>query len=260
MSESDLTALRDQLRALPSDAVSSPDIPMAVALQEANDLLTLLRDEAVWEKLLTVGVADGQRELLAQAIGAARAAQSHWTVARDRRKSEALQEREARAEKLRSDLLAAGRWNLRNDRVAQGTLSAIAEGDGIADLIQDLSDLAALFERRRAAFENDQSFDASARIEEARSLASELAASTSAARLDTDQAGAVDLRDRAFTHLDALVTSLREAGRYAFREQEEISRRFASRYLRRKRSRSRPAPEPVAPAPTVTPEPVAQGA
>ena len=48
----------------------------------------------------------------------------------------------------------------------------------------------------------------------------------------------VELRDRAYTHLDDLVTSLREAGRYAFRADEKLRKSFVSRYLRRKRKRN----------------------
>jgi len=241
MSEALLSAVRDQLLALPSEQVEAPEIPMAVVLQEANDLLTLVSEDSVWNRLATVGTKESDRDALRQAIGAARAAQSSWTVSRDRRKSDAQQARELRGEKLRLDLVAAGRWNLRADRVAQGALDAIVEGEGVADLVQDLNDLAALFEQKRAAFESDKSLDLGARIEEARSLAAELAAGTSSERLDTEQAKAVDLRNRAYSLLDQLVSRLREAGRYAFREQEEVRRRFASRYLKRKGQRAKAA-------------------
>jgi len=239
MSDTELSTLRARLLALPAAEVEAPDLPMAVALQEANDLLTLVRDESVWAKLEAVGVTSDQRGLLADAIAAARGAQSQWIVVRDRSKSSAQTEREAKGQTLRSELLAAGRWNLRADSVALGTLRAIAEGEGVADLIQDLSALAELFERKREAFASDQSIDVAARSEEARLLASELAAGVSTERLDTDQASAVDLRNRASTLLDQLVGSLREAGRYAFRRDANVLPRFSSPYLRRKGQRAR---------------------
>jgi hypothetical protein len=246
MTDAALESLRDTLLAMPSEHVDSPPFPMAVILQEANDLLTLVRDPGVWDRLGSVGAQQSDREALAQAIAATRAAQSEWTVARDRSKSSGQAEREQRAYKLRGDLLDAGRWNLRNDRTALGTLSAIAEGEGVADLIQDLNDLALLLEQKQAAFVNDKTFDLATRVEEARSLASELSAGTSAERLDTNQALLVDLRNRAFTRLDALVTSLREAGRYAFRDKEDVRKRFASSYVRRKNRRTAaPVTEPV---------------
>jgi hypothetical protein len=228
MSETQLSAVREQLLALPSEQVEAPEIPMAIVLQEANDLLTLISDDNIWKQLAAVGAKSTDREGLQQAIQVARATQSEWAVSRDRKKSGAQQSREVRADKLRSDLVAAGRWSLRADRVAQGALDAIVEGDGVADLIQDLSDLAALFSQKRAAFDSDTTLDLPARVEEARSLAAELAASTSHERLDADQAQAADLRNRAYTQLDQHVTALREAGRYAFRAHEDTQKCFAS--------------------------------
>ncbi len=174
-------------------------------------------------------------------MDAARAAQSEWVVLRDRSKSEAQQEREQRGYAERAELLAACRFNLREERAAQGTLSAIAQGEGVPDLVQDLRDLAELVERHRPAFAADQSFNADEAPELARSLAAEIEAGLSSERLSTSQAAAKLLRDRAYTYLDDLVAELREAGRYAFRKDSAVAARFASAYLRRKRRRSRRA-------------------
>ncbi|MBN1610094.1 MAG: hypothetical protein JW940_25940, partial [Polyangiaceae bacterium] len=56
-------------------------------------------------------------------------------------------------------------------------------------------------------------------------------------------AGTREMRDRAFTYLDDLVSQVREAGRYVFRRQPEIARHFSSRYRRRQR-RAAKAGEP----------------
>ena len=235
MSEQMLQSVLPELSELPADQVRSPDLPLAVALQEGHDLLTLIQGESVWPSLAAVGVQAGRREQLQLLIGAARAAESNWVVMRDRKKSQTQQELEARAYELRSTMLAAVRWNLRHDAKARTTLSAILEGEGVEDLTQDLSDAAELCERNLDAFEADQSFDALARIAEARALYAQLAAGTSAERLDTEQAKAVDLRNRAYTQLDDLTNELREAGRYAFRGDDTLRARFASAYDRRKR-------------------------
>ena len=235
MSETMLQTAMPELLATPAAAVRAPDLPVAVTLQEGHDLLTLAERESVWQSLVAVGVELGRREQLRLMLGALRAAESNWVVMRDRRKSETQTQLETAADTLRGAILVAARWSLRGDDKALATLAAISEGEGVADLAQDLSDLAELCERNLTAFERDQSFDAPARIAEARTLYAQLAASTSKERLDTEQTRAIDLRNRAFTELDGIMDELREAGRYAFRDQDDLRSRFASAYERRKR-------------------------
>lgn len=237
MDETDLEAIRPELEAMTPDSIEGPRLPMATALQEAHDLLALVSNEDVWNRLTAVGLQPNARERLKSLISATRVAQSQWTVIRDRAKSQAQQEREVQAEALRSDILAACRWSLRDDRVAIGTIGAISEGEGVADLIQDLNDLAALLDSRRAAFEADKTFDAATKSEEARSKAAELQAGTSLDRLSTNQIDARSTRDRAFSLLASLVADVREAGRYAFRNEEAIRTRFLSAYLQQRRRR-----------------------
>lgn len=62
------------------------------------------------------------------------------------------------------------------------------------------------------------------------------------------QRQAKDLRDRAFAHLDELVSDLREAGRYAFRKDPARKKHFGSAYRRRHRAHKRVSP----PTPTPT--------
>jgi hypothetical protein len=156
MANADLETLRGELVAMPAEAEDQPAIPMAVVLQEAADLLAVLRIETVKGRLVQVGASAESFDRLQVAIEAARAAQSDWVVVRDASKSNAQRDREAAGQKLRLDLLAACRWNRRGDRVALGTLSDIAEGEGVADLIQDLNDLAALIELKRGEFGVDK--------------------------------------------------------------------------------------------------------
>lgn len=76
------------------------------------------------------------------------------------------------AEGLRTSLTAACTWSVRDDASARAALAAIAEGDGVADLCQDLSDLAELVESKAAMFSADATFDPIAAAEAARSLSS----------------------------------------------------------------------------------------
>ncbi len=237
MANQNLTALTPTLLEIPAASVSRPETPFAISAQEWADLETLTRDTAIRAKLVTVGLPAGLLDSLATDIDAARAAQSEWVVLRDRRKSAGQRELEDKAYAFRQTVLGACRWNLRHDRVAMGTVSAIAEGEGVADLIQDLSDLAQLIQHRSAAFAEDQTFDAAATVQQARALAGDLQAGVAAEKLTTEQNEAKDLRDRAYTYVAGRVAQIREAGRYAFRDDAALTRKFASAYRRRQRRR-----------------------
>jgi hypothetical protein len=250
MSEVDFEALEAHLKAVDPREIETPRMPIAVALQEASDLhMLLVEDPGVVQALRAVGLAQEDVDALEPAVAFTREAQSRWVVARDGRKPEAQLERERRGEALRAELLSAGTWNLRADRAALGTLAAIADGDGLADLVQDLYDLAELVERKRAAFEADTTFDASASAEKARSLASEISVGIGLGKLDSDAQKARDLRDRAFTHLVHVVDELRAAGRHAYRHDPRMRKHFTSRYLERKRrARAKAKAAPPTPA------------
>jgi hypothetical protein len=227
------------LEALPATDVKEPGSPVPILLQEANDLRTYIEETHVRERLVAVGLPKAEITALPRAIDGLRDAQSAWVVVRDRSKSGAQQQREERASEMRSDIVASLRWNLRGNRVAQAVLDAIMEGDGVEDLTQDLADLAALTDKHADAFESDETFDPQERAEAARSMASELEAGVSEARMDRTQVSARDLRDRAATYLAARMVEIRDAGRYAFRKEPAIAAKFGSEYGRKKARKSR---------------------
>jgi len=251
MANRNLVALKPMLLAMDAAIVTEPDIPAAVELQEATDLAQLTGNPEVAAALMKVGLPKSSFEKLEVAIDAARAAQSEWAVTRDRSKSEARVNLEREAYALRTSTVAACRWSLRADRVAMATLAAIADGEGVEDLVQDLVNLAELMDRRAAAFDGDQTFDAKAKAKEARNLSAKIRKGVSATRSTTEQAESKSLRDRAFTHLHALLNEIREAGRYAYLNDDVKSRGFVSAYRCRHRSKapaspSTPAVPPIA--------------
>jgi hypothetical protein len=237
-----LSIVKEALLALRPERLRIPNLPMATALQEAHDLLRLCQRESIRERLVAVGAPADFKAQLELRISAAREAQSDWVAVRDRSKSSSLVELEERAVALRSELIAAGRFNLRG-REGQSTLTQIRGGEGVADLVQDLFDLAVLLEKNADAFARDQSFDVAARVTEARSLGDALSAGVSQQRLGPEPGSARDLRDRAFTYLDDLVVEVRAAGRYAFRLEPQQAKAFTSRHRRRARTKAGDAGE-----------------
>jgi len=259
MSDDILNNLKPKLEEIDPQDVREPAMPMPIALQEDNDLATFVSRGDVREKLVAVGIPAEGLDSLPNVVKATRTSQSNWVVQRDRSKTDAQKEREEAAYSYRGHILAACRWNLRRDRRGLATVDAIANGEGVADLIQDLRDLASLVDDRRPAFELDTTFDPEAKAEAARSSASDLEAGLTAERLRDDQAKSKDTRDRAYTYLAGQVGEIREAGRYAFRDDAEMKARFASTYLRAKRrKRNQPSvpkagPEPGEPSEPSTP-------
>lgn len=248
----ELDQLKPTLNSIAREDVAEPRIPIAVFLQEAHDLATLVVQPGVEKELVHVGIAKKTLTALDTGVAAARQAESDWVVAFDRAKPATQRKLEDQATALRNELMAACRWNLRDDRVALATVSAVAAGNGLADLVQDLNDLAHLIDSRSHAFKSDATFDALAKAREAKTLAKQLEQGVSSTKLADEQARAKDLRDRAFTYLYDQVSLVREAGRYAFRDNDAMRSRFASAY---KRTRYRavvsedPTPgQPVAPA------------
>lgn len=237
MSVEDFEQLEPSLATIGYNDLRTPNLPYAVALQEASDLEQLLRREEVRARLFAVGVAMEVIDGLETAIGALREAQSRWIVARDDRKPQELADRETDGFALRSRMLRACRWNLKDSVGAQGVLDRIVEDDGVPDLVQDLQDMAMLVETEVSAFASDTTFAAAEVVEEARSLADAIAQGLSVSRSDEDQDEAKLWRDRAFTHLDRVMTEIRAAGRYAYEGDEKLLSRFSSAYLRQTRRR-----------------------
>ncbi|MEM9463348.1 MAG: hypothetical protein AAGF11_54910 [Myxococcota bacterium] len=250
-----LETLRPLLDAIAPTEIQEPDLPMAVALQEAHELHIALQSEERFDRILAVGLDPSLLTVLPTAISATRQAQSQWVVLRDRSKPQAQRDREAQGEALRSELLSACRWNLRDDTRAQGVLDAIVAGDGIPDLVQDLLDLATLITRHQDRFAADETFDALERAEAARSLATEISEGLAVGRSRDDQRAAKQLRDRAFSYMDRVVTDIRTAGRYAFGNDPRQAAVFASRYLRRRRQRYARRRRDEAALPRLTPDP-----
>lgn len=185
-------------------------------------------------------------ETAQQALTASREAQTAWMLIWGGRKSDERKDAEARGAELRSYLVAASRWNLRQQPGAQATLDRIMEGSGLADLVQDLHDLAALIEANADAYQADATFDPVVQAANAKELAIAIAGGLATAFADGDKQAAKDLRDRAAAYLTQQLAELRAAGTYAYRGDEAL-KRFHSRYRRqvRRRMQARPDDEPV---------------
>lgn len=224
-----LEGLRPKLDNL--DEVRLPDQPIEVYFQETEDLLTHVEANGLRGVLIDEGLDESVFDEIVTSLAAARQAQTEWTLLNDREKPESQKVMEAKGYALRTKAAKKARFTLRKDRSALAIIGDILEGEGLADLVQDLDDLSKLIADRPEAFARNRNFDSAATVAEMKATANSIRSGLSGFRMNPTQAKAVELRNRAWTHLDALVGDLREAGRAA--TEGTIARGFGSAYNRR---------------------------
>ena len=228
-----LEELRSVLDAIPTDEVRPPDMPIDVYFQETDDLQEHLAVNELAQVLEDEGLDRSTLDSIPQALAAAREAQTAWTLTNERAKPDEQRSAEKQGYALRTKVSRKARFALRRNSAALAVLSQILEGDGVADLVQDLDDLRMLISHHATAFARNKNFDAAAVSAELATLAAEIRKGLSGFRMNPEQAKAVELRNRAWTHLDQLVDDVREAGRAA--TDGKLALGFASAFLRRKR-------------------------
>lgn len=228
-----LEALRPVLDAIAISDVRSPDQPVEIYFQETDDLLQHIAVHGLAEVLVDEGLEQHTLDSLPQALMAAREAQTAWTLVNERAKPQEQRELEKSGFALRAKVGKKARFSLRHNQAALAVLNQIFEGEGVADLVQDLDDLRMLLSHHAGTFARNRNFDAVATASELGSLAASIRRGLSGFRVNPEQARAVELRNRAWTHLDDLVDDVREAGRAA--TDGKVARGFGSAYERRRR-------------------------
>ena len=229
MSKEHYESLRTVLAALQADAVIEPTIPVAVALQEAEDLFVWCAADR--EVLTRAGLSWTLVESLPVRVGATRYIQSEW---------QREYNSQADAQRRWKEQSPAG-FELRDELVhhclhafyALPDLYAhtqrIAEGSGASDMIQDLSDLAALGRANRQSLEkvgvNMALFDQASALSVS---LSDLLAQSNGERLSGNKLK--DARDRAYSYLKQAVDEIRRHGQYVFYRNDARKKGYVSRY------------------------------
>ncbi|WP_437576737.1 hypothetical protein [Sorangium sp. So ce887] len=241
----------EALLALDPGYASAPDIPLSVAERELTSLSRLARAQQA--RLSKIGITADKVDLLARFARRLGAIEKAWQKARGAVKLTSAQRRlRDEAETLDAKLVAGGRWGCRNDAAAQAELSRIAEGSGLADIIQDLRDLVDFWDDHEGALGvTDITKKDLAR---ASALADALEDAAANEASDASAAQALELRNRTFWAADELAREIREGGRYAFRDQPKLATKFVSRYRASVKRRSHR--KATATAPVAVPEPV----
>ena len=230
----DYNARLDTIRAIPDEETNEPSIPVDVFLQEAENLHHWSLDDAA--QLAVVGITGEMITDLPVRAGACREAQSIWN--KDYRSQQEAQKEWAKqspvAYDFRNDLLASMRFAYRKDESLLSRVSAITDGNGHADMIQDLNDIAVLGRENpdpltAIGFDLIQLDLAATRADEL----ADLLAEANGDKADFNESKVI--RDKAYTHLKVLVDEIREAGKYVFRNDKSRLKGYSSQYRRRHR-------------------------
>jgi len=158
---------------IPQEQIKTSPMPIGIYAQEAENLYHWsMEDIAALEQ---VGFPPKWIKGLPARIGALREAEARWqTQYRVRKEAEQeWAEQSPEAYKLRDELLRAFRYALRKSEQGLQQVATIAKGEGHADMIQDLTSLAALGRQHTEAL-NSIRFDSS-QLERAAKTADDMA-------------------------------------------------------------------------------------
>lgn len=211
-----------------------PSIPIGIYNQEAEDLdrwCGLDTDILVGGGLDPLIIAD-----LPIRTGACRYAQSLWAEQRS-----TLEEAEKRwnqesdaAYDLRDELLHDFRHAYEESSELMKGVRAIADGDGDADMIQDLSDIE-VFGKAHPDELAAINFDMT-KLDMAATTSDEMGPILAAANGDDGADSAAKLlRDQAYTYLKQAVDLIRKKGKYKFWKNPERLKGYRSAFIRKRK-------------------------
>ncbi|MDP4207208.1 MAG: hypothetical protein Q8928_00205 [Bacteroidota bacterium] len=233
MSQQDYENKLAAIQAVSDADVATPNIPISVAVQEAENLYYWCQTDK--DKLVAAGLRWELVDDLPARAAACRYAQSVWN--KDHQSVEEAQkewkEKSPAAFDLRDELLHHFFFAYRNAPDVYSKVNTIAEGNGNADMIQDLSDLTILGKQYPDPL-NSISLDM-ALLDEASSTSDEMA--TLLARVNGGQKTQDQtkiLRDKAFTHLKDAVDEIRHTGQYVFWRDDDRKKGYISPYFRQR--------------------------
>ncbi len=221
----------EEAKALGSDNLQKSYIPIDAFLQEAEDLNKWsLHDK---DKLIAAGLSETIFSRLENCIGALREAESIWHED-EKRKNEANEQwkvEKPNGFKFRDDLLHFFRYAYRKEPALLSSVSAIAEGTDIPDMIQDLNDLAVLGRNNlepllKVGFKEDQlatAADMSAHLADLRAI------------VNGDKYNPnvnMEIRDAMYTLLKQSVDEIRDCGKFVFWKDSKRLKGYRSQYTK----------------------------
>ncbi len=218
------------IEAITNEEMKSPNVPVAVFVQEAEDLHKWCADDR--ETLSGAGLNWILVEDLSVRAGALREAESIWFKERFSRKDAQKEwnKKSLEAFDLRNQLIHDFYYAFRNHPVRKNRVTEIADGNFNTDIIQDLNDLYILGMLNTKLLEQIN-FDLT-QLETAAIFADEMASLLSQATTNGFNNGsAKTIRDKAYVFLMQAVDEVRECGQYVFWRDEIRSKGYIKKII-----------------------------
>ena len=233
----DLQCMLPEIEAIPARDVNPPTMPVAIFLQEAEDLNAWMQGDR--PQLEAHGQPVALLESLPARIGALREAESEWNAARyDREQAQADYETlSGQAFELYAQIVRHMRYAFRRNAGLVARLPNATAWMSDADRIQDLNNVAVIG-REHVDLLEAAGFDP-ALLDQLASMSDLVADQYALAREEKATGrGSKAQRDRAYTFLRAAVEEIRAAGRFLFWNDEARLRGYRSEYARKSRPRA----------------------
>jgi hypothetical protein len=233
MSKEQFDLKQAAIEAIAEKQVTYPNIPVDAALQESEDLYVWCQVDR--DKLAKAGLDLKLIEDLPLRTGACRYIQSQWQ--KEYRSLEEAQkewgQKSPAAYELRDELLHHFFHAYYKFPDLYARTQKIAEGNTHADMIQDLSDLAAL------GIANSEPLQAIsidlALLDLAGTMSEQMAvllANSNGKKLEDNKLRL--LRDKAYTHMKEAVDEIRRCGQYVFWKDEQRYKGYVSKFIKHK--------------------------
>ena len=228
-STTDFNELLPVLNAMKPADVLTPNIPIDVFVQEAENLYHWCLDDQ--QALTKVGLDWNLVTTLPVRAGACREAQSLWNKERNTRQDaeQAWKEEAPAAFDLRDQLLHDFRFAFRKSEGLLKRVDEIAQGDTNSDMVQDLNDLSTLG-KANSGLLTPINFDLT-RLDLAADLSDrmgDLLGATNGERKEVSET--MVMRNAAYTYLKQAVDEIRECGKFAFWRTPERFKGYVSNY------------------------------
>jgi hypothetical protein len=227
-----------QIKTLSLSSKMTPRVPVAIFVQEADDLYLWCQDDQ--KELTHVGLDWSQVELMPESARLCRKFQSQW-LKKSKSTSELKKEWarfSSEAINLHSEILHDFGFAFRKDPQLMVKLKEFSSGNSSSKLIQSLNDMAVLGEGQRSLLDVIHfEYSKMERAKELVPLLSELVAKMEREEKQKDETK--EMRDKSYAFLKAIVDELKETAKYCLRKNPERLTGYLSDYWGKKNTQRR---------------------